>query len=77
MAKIEVELDEFTDKEIIEEVVFRITKIKKFGAELKDKIAESGYTETVIHTDSMINEMKLEWLKKNINKVTLEQLEKL
>lgn len=55
--------------------------INKFSdsyyADCVDKYVDISDGDFLLETESVLDEMKLDWLKENINKVTLEQPESL
>lgn len=81
MAKIDIEIDVFSDKEIIDELRSRLLspyKVTARKAELQKKIQEV----LKIQIDpakkfSLMDTMKIDFLIENIDKISLEKLESL
>lgn len=77
---IEIELDEFSNHELISEIDYRINKAtgrrKVTDAERK-QIALMINGELKPRKISLINQMKIDFLNANIEKVSLEKLESL
>ena len=70
------DLDEYHDSEIIAQVKERCEFNDDFNNDIRDIVIQE--TDNIYNPENnMVTGMKMDWLKDNLNKITLEQLESL
>lgn len=78
--QVDVDLEEFSDREILNEIKFRITHPNlsdKYKKELLNSIRELFNINPNNKPISLLDQMKIDFLINNLDKIKLEDLEKL
>ena len=75
--EVEVDLDEFSNDEIVSEVIYRINKNSLKINQKREIIDTLKVSSTDFDISTLADEMKLDYIKKIFHKYSLEDLERL
>lgn len=73
--EIEVDLDKFDTDELFQELDERIRKMKPEQLKKFRRMVSENQSDGIFEPKTMVESMKIELFKKNINKKTLQELE--